>query len=92
MTDHNLTPEIFGDFGLHLENAKERKMGKPIWTITDGKETLESRDYMDAISQALKLARKPENIQESVTVYDERGAFYDWIKAANELFNTKDGM
>jgi hypothetical protein len=35
MTDHNLTPEIFGDFGLHLENMKgEKPMTRAISQLT----------------------------------------------------------
>ena len=208
MTDHNLTPEIFGDFGLHLENMKREKtmtraisqltiraiqqMGfnvyiqtenkripswlvytscdrigylqtgyfggfdistlhkpcknngngfrvsesveltrenlfsgfsKPRWafsrivkqwespqeffesspynrqykrvlyTVSNGNQLVFSRDYMGAIGDALAMVRDNNTLcWESVSVYNERGAFYDWIKAANELFNTKDGM
>ena len=207
MTDHNLTPEVFGDFGLHLENMKREKpmtraisqltiraiqqmgfnvymqtdnkrtpswlvytscdrigylqtgylggfdistMHKPCWTngtgfrveesveltrenlllgftrpdwasglnvtqwenpkeffgsspynkqykrvlytVSNGTQLVFSRDHMGAIGDALEMARDNKACWESVSVYDEDGFFYDWIKAANQLFNTKSGV
>lgn len=82
------------------ENPKEffesspynRQYKRVFYTVSNGTQLAFNRDYMGAIGDALAMARDNKAPWESVSVYDEDGLFCDWIKAADQLFNTSMGM
>ena len=69
-----------------------RQYNRVFYTVSNGTQLVFNRDYMGAIGDALAMARDNKAPWESVSVYDEDGLFYDWIKAANQLFTTNMGM
>ena len=76
-----------------FESSPYNKQYKRVfYTVSNGTQLVFNRDYMGAIGDALAMARDNNTPWESVSVYDEEGFFYDWIKAADQLFNTSMGM
>ena len=77
----------------YFDSSPYNKQYKRVfYTVSNGNQLVFNRDYMGAIGDALAMARDSKAPWESVSVYDEEGLFYDWIKAADQLFNTSMGM
>ena len=99
MTDHNLTPEIFGDFGLHLENMKRKKtMGYNGWnnratwllSVNGFCELYEDRlsDFDSVHDLAETMHEEFEaDLEESITSIFQRGMIFDLISCAHIDFD-----